>query len=285
QAVLAVLTDPVNANDRWIPDAATCAAAANSEHFLRALSARKDPPAKLLAITPIVAEHYARGGPADSVGGLLARLAGADPKVADAVVYGLARGWPGAKPAQLDGRVERELERLLSRLSPARRGSLIQLAATWGSKKFEKYAAEVSGSLLAQVKDGSLGAAERIAAAREFARNRGADNQAVRALLDLVPPQTPPELAAGILGALEVSEAPQAGQILLDRLPGFTPSLRAAGLRVLLTRPAWTEALLDRADKGEVRLADLSLDQQQALAAHPDKVLRKRAKELLKRGG
>jgi hypothetical protein len=73
------------------------------------------------------------------------------------------------------------------------------------------------------------------------------------------------------------------GELIVERLPGLTPSARAAGLGVLLSRPEWTRALLDSAGKGQVHLADLSLDQKQTLAAHPDRGIRRRAQDLLKR--
>jgi putative heme-binding domain-containing protein len=285
-AIVAVLGDPDNAGDRWIPDAATCAAANNSEHFLRALAARKEPSAKLLEVTAIVAGHYARGGPVDSVGAVLARLTEADPQIADAVVRGLAKGWPEKQAPRFDdGRVENALERLVSRLPPERRGVLVKLATAWGSKKFEKYAAEVSSSLLARVRDEALPAEERTAAARELVGYRAADKETVQTLLDLITPRTRPEFAAGLLGALQGSTAPGAGRLILERLPGLTPSTRAASLGVLLSRPEWTRALLDSADQGKVRLTELSLDQKQALAEHPDRALRRRARELLARGG
>jgi putative membrane-bound dehydrogenase-like protein len=284
-AIVAALSDPLNANDRWIPDAATCAAANNSVYFLSALAATRDPSSKLLGVTAIVAEHYARGGPVDSVGAVLTGLAKADAKVADAVVYGLAGGWPANKLPKLDEGAQQALTQLVSRLSTARRGQLIKLAAAWGSKKFEKYAAEVARTLLAQIKEESLSTAERVAAAREFVGNGIKDKATVQTLLDLITPSTPPQLAAGLLGALEVSEADEAGPLILDHLGGLTPSLRAAGLRVLLRRPQWTRKLLDRAAKGEVRLTELPLDQREALASHPDKEIRVRAKTLLKRGG
>src|SRR5262249_44076523 len=77
KAAVAAVNQPENRSDRWIPDAATSAAANNSEHFLKALGARQTPSPKLLAVTEIVAQHYARLGPADSIGGVLARLADA----------------------------------------------------------------------------------------------------------------------------------------------------------------------------------------------------------------
>src|SRR5262249_2823588 len=167
----------------------TSAAANNSEHFLRALTAKKDPSVRLLAVTSIVAEHYARGAPVDSVAGMIADLIEADPKIADAVVRGLAKGWPATQLPKLYARVEHDPERPLRRVSPEGRGLLINMATTWGSKKFEKYAAEVSGLLLARVKDESLGTEQRIAAVREFTGNRIADKEAVQTLLDLIAPR------------------------------------------------------------------------------------------------
>jgi putative membrane-bound dehydrogenase-like protein len=299
EALVAALSDPTNANDRWIPDAATSAAANNSETFLKALSApltlpsppggegrvRGEPSAKLLAVAGIVAEHYARGGPVDSVGTVLASLVDADPQVIGAVVRGLSKGWPGSKPPKLDERTEQILEKLVNRLAPERRGELIKLTVAWGSKKFEQLAAEVSRSLLAKVKDGALAVTERIAAARELTGYRSTDTATVEAVLEQITPRTPPEVALGFLQALQVSEAPGAGKLILERLPGLTPATRAAGLTLLLSRPEWTRALLDGAEKNQVRLVDLSLDQQRALSEHPDFRIRRQARALLSRGG
>jgi putative membrane-bound dehydrogenase-like protein len=285
EAIVAALCDPTNARDRWIPDAATSAAANNSETFLKALSARKEPSPKLLAVAGIVAEHYARNTPVDSVGTVIARLVDADPQVSGAVVRGLAKGWPANKPTKLDERTEQNLEKLITRLPPERRGELIKLTVAWGSKKFEQMAAEVSRALLAKVKDESLSATDRVAAARELAGYRSSDGTTVEALLEQITPATPPEVAIGFLQALQGSEAADAGKLILERLPALTPATRAAGLAVLLTRPEWTRALLDSAEKNQVRLVDLSLDQQRALSEHPDRRIRFRAMTLLRRGG
>jgi hypothetical protein len=285
EAIVAALCDPANAGDRWIPDAATSAAANNSQPFLKALSARKEPSPKLLAVVGIVAEHYARGAPVDSVGTVIANLANADPQVIAAVVRGLAKGWPANKPRMLDERIEQNLEKIITRLPPERRGELIKLTVAWGSKKFEKLAAEVSRSLLGQVKDESLSAADRVAAARELAGYRSSDAATAEAILEQITPRTPPEVAAGFLQALQASEAAQTGNLILERLPALTPATRAAGVALLLTRPEWTRELLDRAEKNKVRLTDLSLDQQRALTQHSDRRIRFRAMALLRRGG
>src|SRR5262249_7525006 len=191
RVIVAALADPQNAKDKWIPDAATAAAAKNSEEFLKALSVNKEPSAKLLAVAAIVAEHYARGAPIDSVGGVLARLTEADPKVADAVVRGLAKGWPTNARPKLDDKLEESLAKLVTRVAPERRGALVKLATTWGSKKLETYAAEAVKTLLAQVNNESLSAEERIAAARELVGQRPTDKETVQTLLDLITPRTP----------------------------------------------------------------------------------------------
>jgi putative heme-binding domain-containing protein len=285
EAIVAALCEPTNAGDRWVPDAATSAAANNSEAFLKALSARREPSKKALTVAGVVAERYARNAPVDSVGSVLAGLMDADAQVLGAVVRGLSKGWPGNKPPQVDERTEQNLEKLISRLPPDRRGELVKLAVAWGSKKFEQLAAEVSRSLLAKVKDESQSATDRIAAALELVGYRSSDVATVEALLEQITPATPPEIAIGFLQALQVSEAADTGKLVLERLPALTPATRAAGLAVLLTGPEWTRALLDSAEKNKVRLVDLSLDQQRALTEHPDLRIRRRARTLLGRGG
>jgi putative heme-binding domain-containing protein len=245
---------------------------------------RGEPSTKLLAVAGIVAEHYARNAPVDSVGTVLADLTDADPHVLAAVVRGLSKGWPGNKPPHLDERTEQNLEKLLTRLPPERRGELVNLTVAWGSKKFERVAAEVSRALLAKVKDESLAAPDRVTAALELVGYRSADVTTVVTLLDQITPATPPEVAVGFLQALQGSEAADTGKLVLERLPALTPATRAAGLAILLTRPEWTRALLDSAEKNQFRLADLLLDQQRALAEYPDFRIRRRARTLLRRG-
>ncbi len=254
--------------------------------FLAALAKSTTPPSdKLAEAAGIVAEHYARGGPVDTVAGVVASLASADPAVANAVINGLARGWPPNKAAKLTEQLEADLEQALTRLQPANRGLLVKLARGWGSVRFEKYAREVTESLLAQLDDAALPTAKRIDAAGRLIEFQPLETDVVVELLKRVSPQTPPDLALGVIRALESSEAPGVGGMLTGRLQGFTPQMRAGTIVVLLSRPKLTEALLDALDRGAVQLAELSLDQKQALAAHPNERVRRRARAVLNRGG
>ena len=283
-AVAEALGRAENANDRWIPDAATCAAAKNGEHFLRAVAAAK-PADRALTVIAVVSEHYARGGPVESVGAVVTALADADPAVADAAVRGLAKGWPARTAPKLDDATETALGRLTARLAPERRALAVRLAAAWGSKHATKFGAEIAKTLSDRVNDDSARVEDRVAAASELIGYQASDPALVKKLLDVLTPQAPPELGAGILRALQASDAQGVAALIVERLPGLTPAVRSAGIGVLLGRPEWTRSLLRAIDDGKVHLSDLSLDQKQALAEHPDGRVRRDALAVLKRGG
>ena len=284
-AVFEALGRPENVTDRWIPDAVTCAAAANGEHFLRAVAGAKQPGERLLGVVAVVAEHYARGGPVDSAGAVVAGLAEADPAVADAAVRGLAKGWPAKTAPKLDAATEDALGRLTARVAPERRALAVRLAAAWGSKQAANFGAEVAKTLAARVNDPAAKVEDRVAAASELVGYQAADKELVRRLLDVVTPQAPPELGVGILRAVQASEAAAAGGLIADRLPGMTPTVRSAGIGVLLSRAEWARALVSAVEAGKVHHSDLSLEQRQALADHPDPGVRRTALAALRRGG
>jgi hypothetical protein len=243
------------------------------------------PSAKLIAVTRVVAEHYARSGNSESLGSVLAGLATADPQLADAVIRGFAAGWPKGKPPKLDDAAEKHLAALLIRLPSGSKAVLIRLATTWGSKSFAKYAAEAAKSLLATVRNGKLRIADRVTAARELVEFRRGDGEVIKSLLKEISPQSPPRLSAGILQAIQRSDAKDGGALILARFSGLTPSARTAAATVLLSRSDWTATLLDALQKGTVQLGELSLDQKQALTQHPNNAIRDQAVAILKRGG
>jgi putative membrane-bound dehydrogenase-like protein len=284
-AAAEALTKAENAQDKWIPDAATAAAAGNSVGYLKTVAKTKAPTEKMLTVAGIVAEHYARATPGDSVNGILVALAGAEPKAADAIVRGLAKGWPMGKPPKLDAEADKALGTLANRLSPERRGVLVRLAAGWGSTQLANIGAEVLVALKAKVADAKSSAESRVSAAGEWLGYAPTDKAVVAAILNEITPQAPPELAVGLLTALRSSESADTGKQILDRIAGFTPAARAAGFATLLSRTDWSFDLLAAADAGKIQIADLALDQKQGLANHPDQRLSTRAKAILARGG
>jgi putative membrane-bound dehydrogenase-like protein len=285
-AVAAMLARPENCDDRWIPDAATAAAAAHDEGFLTAMAARKGPhPARLMEVLARVAEHYARGGPVDSVAAQLVRSSAAEARVAEAFVGGLWKGWRSGRKARLSKADEAALAKSLPKLPPAARGKLLQLVSSWGSKSLAESFAQVTRSLLEAAADEKKTEKERIAAAVQAVELAPEDDETALKLAELITGRTPVTLAAGILDALENSRAAKLGPTLLGAMGGWTPGVRQAALQVLLTRSATTRELLAAAEKGTVRLSELALDQKQALAAHPDKAIAAKARKLLEKGG
>lgn len=283
--LVGLFRDPANALDRWIPEAAICAAATNCNAFLVALATAEEPPEKLADAAAIVAEHRARSGPHDSIGWLVEPLATMDAGLADAVVRGLAKGWPAEHRPSLEGEIEAKLAALVPRLTLEGRSMLIQLAVRWRSSRFERYAEEFAGTLLNRVNDETLEVGQRIGAARELVALRATEPETVESLLGLVTPRRGPELAAGILRSLAASNDDRIGSRIAQHLPALTPSVRSAGVAVLLTRVAWTAALVDAIESGNLQWTDLSLEERQSLAEHPNRALRARARRLLARGG
>ncbi|HEX5497776.1 MAG TPA: hypothetical protein VFX03_01060, partial [Thermomicrobiales bacterium] len=150
EAIATALNERNNLEDRWLMDAATSAAAAQAPMFLKRISRRDSlPPDGQSGETPLlrnearaalmarVAEHYARGGPVDTVGGLMAELAKANRDAVDSILLGLAKGWPKDRQARLDEQVETAMVELLSQVSPAAKAQLVRLAHRWGSRRFE----------------------------------------------------------------------------------------------------------------------------------------------------
>jgi putative membrane-bound dehydrogenase-like protein len=285
-ALAAALTKPDNISDRSIPDAITSAAAAHSLPFLQAVAAGKpDLAPRALDVVTLVAQHFARSGQEKEAGPLTLLLADANPKTAEAIIAGLAKGWPRDTQVPLTEDQEKALAHLQTRLSPGARGQLLRLAGAWGSKAFEKNAAEIAKTLLATVADEKAGEEQRVAAARQLVEFRPTDAKTAEAILDAVTARTPPTLSSGLLDALSTSTAKEVAPGVIERFAGWPPSARAAGLRLLLARTESTRILLDAFEKNQVQVGELTLDQRQSLATHPNRAIATRARTLLERSG
>jgi putative membrane-bound dehydrogenase-like protein len=271
--------------DHWLTDALTAAAASHDLHFLLSVAYGKVIPWEAAPIVERIAEHYARGGPTESIASLLTALTSCQGPGVSATLAGLARGWPPGKPPRLTAETEHKLAAWLPKLSPALRARLVALATRWGSKAFDKYAAEIAGGFLAQVRDEKRSTADRTAAARELMDLRRADADSARQLLDLIAPQTSPDLAFGLLAAVGCSDAAGLPAAVLEKLPSLTPICRPAAFQILVSRADGIAALLDATEAGTITLTDLTLEQRQALLSHPNRRLANRAKTLLARGG
>ncbi len=275
-------------SDQWLSKATVVSAARNDREFL--VGAASVHPsrqrAKLFSeVVRVVAEHFARGKPGDSVQHLVARLPSADAQFIDAVVAGLAAGWPTGHVPKLDDDSQAALASLVGKLSPQGQIAVAQLANRWGIKgKFQSAVAAIRTSMLTQIADAKSTDEARIAAARQIVAV-GADSESMKALLDLVTPAATPTLSGGIIEALGESGSDDVGAAIIARWSSLTPATRRAALAVLVRRPAWTRALLDAIEQGKVDSTDLASDQATTLAGHPDKTIAERAKMVLARKG
>ena len=289
-AAAAQVADVTTMSDRWLPDALTSVAAVNALPFLETLAQTGTIPYQPPGTTKtspvrIVAEHIARNEPTSSDMDRLAKVLDSAPEsVTRDLLAGLAAGWNATSATRLSIAAEDRLLRLIDRLPVASQGDLIRLARLLGSERFAPHAQRITQTLLATVADESQPVQQRVAAAGNIIQFSPYDDQVVSRLLELVTPQSPLELADGLIAALRKSLAPTLADQLLQAAPRMTPSIRQTAFGVLVARPETANALLDAMQDGLASATDLSLDQRQLLAAHPDRQLRRKATQILSRG-
>jgi putative membrane-bound dehydrogenase-like protein len=279
-------------NDRWLADAVTSAAAVQAFGFLQELKAPAANAAALPADAPAwevvarVAEHIARGRPdAASIEQLLDVVNGAPTPMFEGLLAGLSRGWPRDYSVKLPESTEKKLLAMFAKAPTGSKGQLVRLAGAWGSKALDKYASEIVATLMAAAADDHRNDAQRVAAVGQLIGFQPQSSDAVVKALDLITPRTAPEFATQVISALATSQAPNLGPQLVERAATLSPAARAAAIRVLLARPETTGAFLDAVQLGTMQMADLSLDQKQALSAHPSMRIRRRAQAMLKEAG
>jgi putative membrane-bound dehydrogenase-like protein len=278
------LRDPRFLSDPWLHEGLICAAANQADGFLYSAARElRDPAPRAVAVVALAAEHFGRKG--DRPPAFLAQLSVADSKVAETIIGGLAKGWPKGKAIKLDEEAEASLDKLFASLTPTGKGNLLRLTAAWGINRFAHQAAELTKGTFATLADANASDEARLDAARQLISFRADDDVALGKILEIVTPLSPPALATGIFDALSTSTAKTLGPTVIGKLAGLTPAARAAGIRLLLSRPDTTRVLLDAIDKGQIQISDLSLDQRQALLTHPQLGIRNRAKAMLSRGG
>jgi uncharacterized protein len=286
QAIAAALEKSANQADAWLPDAITAAAARHDIHFLEAfLAAKKAPERRSTDVIAVVVEHYARTGNAEALPALLGKLSDAEPQTAELVLAALAKGWPRAKEANLNPDAEQAMGRLFKSLPASGKGHLLKLATALGSTTFTKQLTEISKTLLSVVDNEDKSEAERLAAAKQAVGILPDSDETAGKLLAAVTPRSSPTLATGLIDALSASQAPGLGAALVKKMPSLSPAARVAAVRVLLSRSESILALIEGVDQGKIQLTELSLDQKQSLADHPNKKVAFRARRLLERGG
>ena len=143
----------------------------------------------------------------------------------------------------------------------------------------------MTDSLSTRLGDESLSPDARIEAARDLLAFRPTDADVAAAVLDAVTPRMTAELATALVRSVKASQVDASGAAIIERLPRWTQAIRSAAIGVLLGRGAWTRMLIEHAEQGKLSAADLTLEERQSLLEHPDKELRRRARDVLAKRG
>ncbi len=284
-AVYQALALEGNWRDRWLREAALCAAARHEDGFLAVLmgdaSTLSD---ERLDVVRILAGHYASRGPADMVT-TLTRLSGVAPATAGAFLAGTALRWPEGRRPQSGGGEQKLLRELASKLNDDARSTLIGLVTRWGLRAaFSVESDELAGRLRSQISNTTLSDESRVNAARRLVVVDDSV-ESISATLGSIRTVSSPRLMNGLLLAAGESRRPETGSGLLKTLPELTPSARRTAIAVLLRRSEWADALLTAVEQGVLQKADLARDQWNQLRDHPDREISRRAREFEGRGG
>ena len=193
------------------------------------------------------------------------------------------------RPDDLDAVVEL-LSKLVHVRSPLAALILERLAARPGTPlaaRLEQatggHAQELIQTLVAEsarrVADASLPLPTRLAALDSLRLARWEDHgELLTALLD---PQNPLELQTAVLATMGAMDHPGVAQAILARLPQMGPAVKGRATDLLLSRPAWTMALLDAIEQGHLPVAELDPARLKLLASHRQAAIRQRATRLL----
>ncbi len=282
---LTALNDRANQSDRWMLDGATSAAAASGGEFLVAACHADSVTPELVSSIAVVAQHVARSQDENAVQQVIGALVAAPAVVATAVLDGWSAGWPKDKTIAIDDKTDESLSKLFDSVSAGSKGKLIRLAKSWGSSGLAKNAELIAKSLTKIVGDESLSEKDRVNAASDLVGLMDEDSDTAVDLLDSITPRTPQSTATGIIAALQASRAPDLGEIILDSMNRLTPAAQDAARRVMLARPGTTRTLLTALGERKLAREDLTLDQQQALLAHPNREIRAQAEKVLAGSG
>ena len=279
KAVAQALGDIRNAGDRWLREAAACAATHNSSGFWADVGGGSPSllnPAS--EVVRIVARHGASKKEVDLPRWL--RAAQSSPLLAEVVLDGLISGWPAGDKPTLQPAEVTVLRETLRSLNEEGRNRFLILAGKWGCLDlFPEEVIAAKTRLQQAIGNPGLSEERRTEAARALVSL--VDNATTTAaILDQINLQASPDLSSGLLRALGESRQEGTGEALLARWQKFTPSQKRSALSTLLRRPVWSSLVLDRLESGVLHEKDLGWDQWQSLRNNPDSKIAARAQSV-----
>lgn len=286
RALVEVAQLPDTLSDRWLREAAICAAARQQHGFLAAICQTKRFPTELLEVLRIVAEHIARSEDRNQAAALLPALCTVPPVGAEAILQGFAKGWPEQHTLSLESDQENRLIELFHRLPPAGQSNLVKVAARWGSQSLTKQINAIVETFLKSLQDEKLPAEQRVSMAKQLVDLKPEDEAVLQAIMEHMGPRQPPALTTGLMQALGASRSPRLASLLIRESKSWTPQAKREAMQLLLQRSERIHELLTAVEKRELPWNDLAPDQIQTLLHHPDPKVAERAKPMFSsRGG
>jgi hypothetical protein len=274
--------------DRWWQEAWTSAAAIHYAATLPVLARQglPGPRGNWPETWSIIAEHAARSNlNSQQLEDLLAAMLQGKVDSAVAITQGLSKGWPKDHSIKLAAGAQTSLTGLLDRVPNHTKGQIASLAQRWGADGIAKELRRIAADLLATAAKTDASDESRVEAAQQFVLMVPGDDESVTSLIQLIGPKTPPLVVRGILNALVDSRSNQVGPALIDLATKLTPESKAVAMQVLMARQNTAKELVQAIADGKLAMADLALDQRQALRDHPNSELRQLANQIFSKGG
>ncbi len=216
---------------------------------------------------------------------LVASLSDADPRIVEAVIASLIEGRPKHRSATLEPKAEEALAAVLPRLTRGQ-GAALRLATSWGSRHLNPrrprwvsrcWPTWATSRWLKISGSPPRSATDQLPPGRP---RRGGVSAAKSSRLE--PPPRSLRGSSTSLGESGSSRSARHWSAGSAGSPLRRSRRRSASCSADRPRPP---RLLNAIEKQEVSLSDLSLDQTQSLAAHPESKIRQRARALFARGG
>lgn len=284
-ALLSEFENTQNYDYPQIRDALVIAGSSCASELLELLSERgKALPEKAERIIMLLATHYARTGDFSKLKDLLKNLPTADPAIQTPILEAWAASWP-KRPMKLDDEDKKNVLALIRNTPKEVRSQAIKLGMLWAPEQIEPFARELKAKLEKQLANANGSETDRLNAARDMVSLLPSDEKVVEEIVAAISPRRSSSLTTAMLQTLAESKTNNLASVLLPRLKEFSPAARAEGIKLLLSRPDSTKQLLDAINQSQFQVTDLTLEQRQALASHPNAEIGTKAKEIIARGG
>jgi putative membrane-bound dehydrogenase-like protein len=159
--------------------------------------------------------------------------------------------------------------------------ALARREAAWEDYDSSGELAKMFDLARATVDDSEASDDQRLRAIRLLGRSESQRRRDVESLVALLVPQLSGDVQRAAVEALERIDDPQVPDSLLAGWKGHGPELRSEILDALVSRDAWSEALLAAIESGIVPAADVDASRRQRLSGSDNESVKSKAEKLL----